>query len=103
MRGSRLGALLFVAFVPRAVRLELARQLLDSQLLVGDQGLIVGGLGSGHGEFRFGVYRPGYLDDSLIAGGDQRCLQRFDVIWKGFATRIHAQWNHKYWRMTPKK
>jgi hypothetical protein len=59
-------------------------------LLVGDQGLIVGGLGSGHGEFRFGVYRPGCLDDSLIAGGDQRCLQRFDVIWKGFMTRIHT-------------
>jgi hypothetical protein len=66
------------------------RQLLDSQLLMGDQGLIVGGLGSGHREFRFGVDRPGCLDDSLIARGNQRCLQRLDVIWKGFTTRIHT-------------
>ena len=74
----------------RARPIELARQLLDLQLQMGDQGLVVGGLGSGHREFCFGVDRPGCLDDSLIARGNQRCLQRFDVIWKGFTTRIHA-------------
>ena len=30
-----------------------------------DQGLIVGGLGSGHREFRFGVCGPGRFDDVL--------------------------------------
>jgi hypothetical protein len=62
----------------------LARQLLDPQLLVGDQGLIIGGLGSRHGQFRFGMCGPGGF-------GDERRLQRFDVIWKGFTTRIHAK------------
>jgi hypothetical protein len=34
---------------------------------------------------------PGRFGDTLIARRDQRRLERFDVIWKGFTTRIHAQ------------
>ena len=43
--------------------LELARQFLDPQLLMSDQGLIIGGFGSGHREFRFGVRRAGRFGD----------------------------------------
>jgi hypothetical protein len=68
----------------RARAIDLARQLLDPQLLVGNQGLIIGGLGSRHCEFRFSVRCPGRF-------GDQRRLERRDVFSKGFTTRIHAQ------------
>jgi hypothetical protein len=34
--------------------------------------------------------RPDRFGDALTASGDQRRLQRFDVVWKGFKTRIHA-------------
>jgi hypothetical protein len=37
----------------RARAIELARQLRDPQLLMGNQGLIIGGLGSGHRQLRF--------------------------------------------------
>ena len=60
----------------RARTIELARQLLDPQLLVSDQGLIIGGLGSGHREFRFGVCGPGRFDDVSVARRSQRRLQR---------------------------
>jgi hypothetical protein len=66
---------------PRAI--ELARQLPDLQLLVGDQGLIIGSLGSGHRELGFGVRRP-------VSFGDKRRLQCFNVVWKCAKTRIHA-------------
>ena len=71
----------------RARTIELARQLLDPQLLVSYQGLIIGGLGSRHREFRFGA-RAGAT--SRLRAHDQRRLQRFDVVWKCFKTRIHA-------------
>ncbi len=58
----------------RARAIELPRQLLDPQLLVGDQGLIIGGLGSRHCEFRFSVCCPGRFDDTRIARRDQRRL-----------------------------
>ena len=70
---------------------KLARQLLDPQLLVGDQGLIIGSLGSGHCQLRFSLCRPGRFGDALAARGDQRRLQRFDVVWKRIKTRIHAK------------
>jgi hypothetical protein len=74
----------------RARAIELARQLPDLQLLVSNQGLIIGGLGSGHREFRFRMCCPGRFNDANTARGDQRRLQRFDVVRKGLATRIHA-------------
>jgi hypothetical protein len=70
--------------------IEFARQFLDPQLLVSYQGLIIRGLGSGHREFRFGVCGPGRFDDVPVARRGQRRLQRCDVIWKGFTTRIHV-------------
>ena len=74
----------------RARTIELARQLLDPQLLMSDQRLIIGGLGFGNREFRFGVGGPGCFGDAFTALGDQRRLQRRDVVWKGIKTRIHA-------------
>ncbi len=74
----------------RARTIDLARQLLDPQLLVGDQGLIIRGLGPRHREFRFGVSGPRGFDDVPVARRSQRRLQRVEVIWKGFTTRIHA-------------
>jgi hypothetical protein len=59
-------------------------------LLMSDQGLIIGGSGSGHREFRFGVRRPRCLDDALTALGNERCLQGFDIVRKRIKTRIHA-------------
>jgi hypothetical protein len=38
-------------------------QLFDPQLLVANQGLIVGGLGAGNGEVRFGMSGPGSFAD----------------------------------------
>ena len=40
-----------------------------------DQGLIIGGFGSGHREFRFGVRRASRF-------GNKGRLQCFDVVWK---------------------
>ena len=48
-----------------------------------DQGLIIGGLGFCHREFCFGVRRAGRF-------GDERRLQRFDVVRKCAKARIHA-------------
>jgi hypothetical protein len=49
----------------RARATDLAPQLLDLQLLIGDQGLVIGGLGSCHREFRLGVdcsgWQPGIV------------------------------------------
>jgi hypothetical protein len=70
--------------------IEFARQFLDPQLLVSYQGLIIRGLGSRHREFRFGVCGPGRFDDVPVARRSQLRLQRRDVIWKGFTTRIHV-------------
>jgi hypothetical protein len=39
--------------------IDLAPQLLDLQLPIGDQGLVIGGLGSCHREFRLGVHCSG--------------------------------------------
>jgi hypothetical protein len=50
----------------RARPVELARQFLDLQSLVRDQGFIVGRLGPGHRQFRLDPRRPGAL-------GKQRC------------------------------
>ena len=74
----------------RARAIELARQLLDPQLLVGNQSLIIGGLGSGHRQFRFRVRRPACFGDALTASGDQRRFERFDVVRRCAKTRIHA-------------
>ena len=74
----------------RARTIEFARQFLDPQLLVSYQRLIIRGLGSGHREFRFGVCGPGRFDDVPVARRSQLRLQRRDVIWKGFTTRIHV-------------
>ena len=47
-------------------------ELLDLKLEMGDQRLIVGGIGSGDSEFSFGMNRSGRFDDALIARRDQR-------------------------------
>jgi hypothetical protein len=57
---------------------------------MGDQSLIIGGLGSSYREFRFGARCPGGFDDALAALGDQCCFQHFDVVCKVFTTRIHV-------------
>ena len=75
----------------RARTIELARQFLDPQSLVSYQGLIIRGPGSRHREFRFGVCGPGRFDEVPVARRGQRRPQRREVIWKGFAIRIHAQ------------
>jgi hypothetical protein len=62
--------------------IELAGELLDLQLLVCDQSLVVGGLGSGNREFGLHAPGPGRFSD-------QRCLQRVDVIGE-ITARIHA-------------
>ena len=69
------------AFRTRAIKL--ARQLRDVQFLVRDQGLVVGGLGPGHREFRFDVGGPSRFDN-------QRRLQRLDVVRNGERPRTHA-------------
>jgi hypothetical protein len=56
---------------------------LDPQLLMSDQGLIIGGFGSGHREFRFGVRRASRF-------GNKGRLQCFDVVCKCAKPRIHA-------------
>ena len=58
----------------RALAVELARQLGDLQLLMCDQGLIVGGLGLGDRQFRLDPRRPGLPLDALGALGEQRRL-----------------------------
>src|SRR5439155_19635346 len=57
---------------------------------MGDQSLIIGGLGSSYREFRFGARCPGGLRDAPAALGDQCCFQHFDVVCKVFTTRIHV-------------
>ena len=66
----------------RTRAIELARQLLDLQLLMRDQRLVVGGLGSGNRKFGLHPRGPGRF-------GDQRRLQRVDVIGE-ITARIHA-------------
>jgi hypothetical protein len=79
----------------RALAIELARQLGDLQLLMGDHSLIVGGLGLGHRQFRLDPGRPGRLLDALCALHDQRRLQRGDVIGGGLrASSARARLSH---------
>jgi len=58
----------------RALAVELARQLGDLQLLMCDQGFVIGGLGLGHRQFRLDPRRPGLPLDALGALGEQRRL-----------------------------
>ena len=74
----------------RALAIELARQLRDLQLLMGDHGLIVGGLGLGHRQFRLDPGRPGRFLDALCALLDQRRLQRGDVVAEVLGRRRHG-------------
>ena len=67
----------------RARPVELARQFLDLQSLVCDEGLIVGRLGPGHRQFRLDPRRPGAL-------GKQRRAQRINVFRQVFTPRHHA-------------
>ena len=64
----------------RVLAIELARQLLNLQSLMGDQGLIVGRLSFGYRKFRLDPDRPVRFVDALAALGNQRCLQRFGVV-----------------------
>ena len=66
----------------RALAVELARQLRDLQSLMGDQGLIIGSLGLGHGQFGLDLRRSGAL-------GDQRRLQRGDIVGEVIGGRRH--------------
>ena len=74
----------------RARPVELARQLLDPQLLMSDQGLIIRGLGLRYRKLRFGARRPGGFSDALITLSDQCRLQRCDIVRNCTAARIHA-------------
>jgi hypothetical protein len=74
----------------RVLAIELARQLLDLQSLMGDQGLIVGYLGLGNRQFRLDPDRPGRFVDALVALGNQRRFQRIDIVRYGFNGIVHA-------------
>ena len=73
----------------RMLAIELARQLGDLQLLMGDQGFIVGRLGLGYRQFRLDPCRPGRFLDALCALRDQRRLQRSDVVGEVLGRRRH--------------
>ena len=64
----------------RALAIELARQLCNLQLLMGDHGLIVRGFGLGRRQFRLDPGCPGRFLDALRALRDQRRPQRGDVV-----------------------
>jgi hypothetical protein len=64
----------------RMLAIELARQLGDLQLLMGDQNLIVGGLGLGQCQFGLDPGGLGRFLDALCALHDQRRPQRGDVV-----------------------
>jgi hypothetical protein len=66
----------------RARAIAVTVQLLDLQLQMGDQRLVVGGLGFGDGRLRF-------RDNPSAALDDQCRFQRFDVIWQSFNTSFH--------------
>ena len=74
----------------RVLAIELPRQLLDLHSLMRDQGGIVRSLGLGNRQFRLGSRRPDRLVDALIALGNQRCLQRFDMFRQVFMGRRHG-------------
>ena len=59
----------------RARSVSIPLELLDLQLQMGDQGLVVGGLGPGPSE--------------LGARGEQRRLERFNVVGKGVEASVH--------------
>jgi hypothetical protein len=67
----------------RVLAIELARQLLDLQSLVGDHGVIVGSLGLGNRQFRLDPCCPGAL-------GKERRLQRSDILQQVFTGGGHA-------------
>ena len=66
----------------RTLPVDLALQLGDPQLLLGDQRHVFGRLGAGDRQFR-GDFQ------SLRARDDQRRLQGVDVIGKSVASRVH--------------
>ena len=74
----------------RALAIELARQLCNLQLLMGDYGLIVGGFGLGHRQFCLDPGCPGRFLDPLRALLDQRRLQRGDVVAEVLGRRRHG-------------
>lgn len=55
-----------------------------------DQGLIVGGLGLGDRQFRLDPRRPGLPLDALGALGEQRRLERGDVVGEVLGRRHHG-------------
>jgi hypothetical protein len=64
----------------RARPIKLALELLDHQLLMRDQGCIVGRLGSGLRQLGCNVRRSARLDGAVAALGNQGRLQRVNVI-----------------------
>src|SRR5260370_12214135 len=74
----------------RALAIELARQLCNLQLLMGDYGLIVGGFGLGHRQFRLDPGCPGRFLDPLRALLDHPRLQRGDVVAEVLGRRRHG-------------
>jgi hypothetical protein len=74
----------------RARAITVAIEFLDLQLQVGNQRLVVGGFGSRHREFRFGMDGSRRFGDKLVLRNEQRRLQRVDVICSAVTSRIHA-------------
>jgi hypothetical protein len=74
----------------RVLAIELARQLGDLQSLMGDQSLIIGGLGLGRRQFRLDPGRPGRFFEALCALHDQRHPQRGDVVGEVLGRRRHG-------------
>jgi hypothetical protein len=67
----------------RVLAVELSRQLCDLQLLVSDQGPVIGGLRLGYRQFRFDPGCPGAL-------GKQRHLQRVYIVRQAFTGDVNA-------------
>ena len=77
----------------RALAVELVRQLGDLQLLMGDQRLIVGGLGLGNREFRLDPRRPGRFLQALLARRRQRRPQCGNVVGQGLGRRHETDYH----------
>ena len=78
----------------RALPVDLALQLGDPQLLLGDQRHVFGRLGSRDRQFR-GDFQ------SVRAGDHQRRLQGGDIVGKSVTSGVHDEVNHKFgdlWR-----
>ena len=75
----------------RTLAIKLAPQLLDLQTLVGDQRIILGGLGLCHRQLRRDARRPRRRLMVFAALGNQRRSQRFNIVRQMLGRGFHAR------------